>query len=238
MTCRIRIFAVLAVLAAAAHADEAAVRATLSRVFPNSAAPAVAKTPVPGLFEAAVDGQIFYITEDGRHLLGGPLIDTRTQRNLTDARLAQINKIPFDTLNPKLAISWVKGSGARKLAVFEDPDCPYCKALEKTLKDIDDVTIYVYLYPIDQLHPDAAAKSRAVWCAPDRARAWADAMHTGAVPSGAATTCADPIAEIAAVAKRYRINGTPTMVLADGTRLVGAVPRAQLEAELQRASRP
>jgi len=224
-------------LVTAVHADEGAVRTTLQRMFPNGEAPAVAKTPVAGLFEAAVDGQVFYVTEDGRYLLGGPLIDTQTRRNLTDARLAQINRIPFDTLNTELAISWVKGSGARKLAIFEDPDCPYCKALEKTLKDIDDLTVYVFLYPIDQLHPQAAAKSRAIWCAPDRAEAWAEVMETGAVPEGRAG-CADPIAEIAAFAKKHRISGTPTTVLADGTRLVGAVPRAKLEAELQRASRP
>lgn len=229
--------AAAAMLATAAHADEAAIRTTVQRMFPNDGAPAIASTPIHGLFEVAIDGQIFYVTEDGAYLLGGPLIDTRGRRNLTDARLAEFNKIPFDTLNTKLAISWVKGSGARKLAIFEDPDCPYCKTLESTLKEIDDLTAYVFLYPIDQLHPEAAAKSRAVWCAPDRAKAWADVMRTGAVPPGAAK-CADPIAEIAAFAKRHRINGTPTMVLADGTRLVGAVPRAQLEAELKRASKP
>ncbi|MEO7852197.1 MAG: DsbC family protein, partial [Rubrivivax sp.] len=104
-------------------------------------------------------------------------------------------------------------------------------------KEVDNITVYVFLFPIDQLHPEAAAKSRAVWCAPDRAKAWAEVMQTGKVPAGPAK-CADPIAEIAAFAKQHRINGTPTMVLADGTRLVGAMPRAQLEAELQRASKP
>ncbi|MDZ7855767.1 DsbC family protein [Sphaerotilus sp.] len=224
-------------LATAAYADEAAVRATVQRLFPNAEAPTVASTPIPGLLEAAVDGQVFYVTEDGRYLLGGPLVDVRAKRNLTDARLAQINRIAFDTLDTRLAISWVQGSGARKLAIFEDPDCPYCKALETTLKEIDDLTVYVFLYPIDQLHPEAAAKSRAVWCAPDRTKAWAEVMRAGVAPVGTAN-CADPIAEIAAFAKRHRINGTPTLVLADGTRLVGAVPRAQLEAELRRASKP
>jgi thiol:disulfide interchange protein DsbC len=229
--------AAAAMLITGAHADEVAVRTSVQRMFPDTEAPTIAKTPVPGLFEAAVGGRIFYVTEDDSHVLGGPLIDTRTKHNLTEARLAQINKIPFDTLNTKLAITWVNGSGARKLAIFEDPDCPYCKVLEKTLKEVDNLTVYVYLFPIDQLHPEAAAKSRAVWCAPDRAKAWADVMQTGAVPAGSAK-CDDSIAQIAAIAKQHRINGTPTMVLADGTRLVGAVPRAQLEAELQRASKP
>jgi thiol:disulfide interchange protein DsbC len=237
MAKRFLAFAAAAMLVVTVHADETAVRTTMQRMFPDDGAPAIAETPVRGLYEVAIDGQIFYVTEDGAYLLGGPLIDTRGRRNLTDARLAELNKIPFDKLNTKLAISWVKGSGARKLAIFEDPDCPYCKALETTLNEVDDLTVYVFLYPIDQLHPEAAAKSRAVWCAPDRTKAWADVMRNGAVPSGAAK-CADPIAEIAAFAKRHRINGTPTMVLADGTRLVGAVPRKQLEAELQRASKP
>lgn len=238
MKYRIQAFAVTALLVTSAHADEAAVQATVRRVLPdNQVPPLITKTPVAGLFEVTVDSQIFYVTEDGRHLLGGPLIDTLSKRNLTDVRMAQINRIPFDTLDKTLAISWVKGNGARKLAIFEDPDCPYCKVLEKTLKEMDNLTIYVYLFPIDQLHPEAAAKSRAVWCAPDRAKAWADIMQTGIVPKTAAR-CPDPIAEIAAFAQRHRISGTPTMVLEDGTRLVGAIPRAQLEAELQRASKP
>lgn len=238
MKYRIQAFAVTALLVTSAYADEAAVQATVRRVLPdNRVPPLIAKTPVGGLFEVTVDSQIFYVTEDGRHLLGGPLIDTVNKRNLTDVRMAQINRIPFETLDKTLAISWVKGNGARKLAIFEDPDCPYCKALEKTLKEMDNLTVYVFLFPIDQLHPEAAAKSRAVWCAPDRAKAWADIMHTGVVPKTTAR-CADPIAEIAAFAQRHRISGTPTMVLEDGTRVVGAIPRAQLEAELQRASKP
>ena len=225
----------LALLVNVAHADEAAVRATVKRMLPIAEAPAITNTPVPGLLEVAADGKVFYVTEDGRYVLAGPLFDAQTSRNLTASRLAEINRIPFETLDTKLAISWVKGSGARKLAIFEDPDCPYCKALEKTLESIDDVTVYVFLYPIDSLHPQAAAKSRAVWCAPDRAGAWAEVMQTGTLPT-APKNCADPIAEIAAFAKRNRINGTPTMVLADGTRLVGAVPRERLESELDRAS--
>jgi len=131
------------------------------------------------------------------------------------------------------AIKRVKGNGARRIAIFEDPDCPYCRVLEQTLKGIDNLTVYVFLFPIDQLHPEAAAKSLAVWCAPDRAKAWDEVMRTGAVPAGS-PQCANPMADIAGFAKRHRINSTPT----DGRRLVGAVPRAQLEMELQRAAKP
>ncbi|MDH5539025.1 MAG: DsbC family protein, partial [Rhizobacter sp.] len=171
-----------------------------------------------------------------RYIVGGPLLDVAANRNLTEARLEQLNAIPFESLNLDWAIKLVKGKGGRKIAIFEDPDCPFCKALEKTLMEIDDLTMYVFLYPIDQLHPEAAAKSRAVWCAPDRAKAWGEIMRSGTVPGGPAT-CADPIANIADFAKAHRISGTPTMVLADGRRLVGAVPRAQLEQALQEAGK-
>ncbi len=225
----------LASLAAAAQADDAAVRATLQKAFPQRPIQGIQKTPVPGLVEAAVGGQVLYVTEDGRFILGGPLIDVAANRNLTDARLEQVNAIPFDSLNLDWSIKLVRGKGERRIAIFEDPDCPYCKALEETLRKVDNLTIHVFLFPIDQLHPQAAAKSRAVWCAPDRAKAWDEIMRSGTVPAGPAD-CAHPIADIAAFAARHRINGTPTSILADGRRLVGAVPLAQLEQALQKAA--
>lgn len=155
--------------AGAVHADDAAVRATLQRVFPNSPVQAIAKTPIPGVLETAIEGQVFYISEDGRYILGAPLIDARTNCNLTEASVAQVNAIPFDKLTLEWAIKWVKGTGARRIAIFEDPDCPYRRTLEQTLKSVDNLTVYIFLYPIDRIHPDAAAKSRAVWRAPDRA---------------------------------------------------------------------
>lgn len=228
--------ALLAASTVAAQADDAAVRATLQRTFPQSPIQGITKTPVPGLVEAAVGGRVVYVTEDGLYVLGGPLIDVNAKRNLTEARLEQLNAIPFDSLNLGWAIKIVKGKGTRRIAIFEDPDCPYCKALEKTLQDVDDLTMYVFLYPIDQLHPEAAAKSRAVWCSKDRGKAWTEIMRSGAVPAGPAD-CANPIAKIVDFANQHRINGTPTTILADGRRVVGAVSREQLEMELQRAAR-
>lgn len=228
----VTMIAAAATVATAARADEAAVRATLQRAFPRSSIESISKTPIPGVLEAAVEGQVFYVTEDGRYILGGPLLDAKTDRNLTEARLEQINAIAFDSLPLEWAIKRVKGSGARKIAIFEDPDCPYCKVLEQTLADMDDLTVYVFLFPIEQIHPDAPAKSRAVWCAKDRAKAWDEAMRTGIAP-GSATDCDNPIAKINEFAKRHRITGTPTTILADGRRLVDAVPRAELEALLR-----
>lgn len=225
-----------ATLVATAHADEAAVRATLQRSFPQSPIQSISKSPVPGLVEAVIGGQILYLTEDGRYLLGGPLFDVKADRNLSEARLEQVNAIPFDSLTLGWAIKRVKGNGARRIAIFEDPDCPYCRVLEQTLTSIDNLTVYVFLFPIDQLHPEAAAKSLAVWCAPDPAKAWDEVMRTGAVPAGV-PRCSNPMANIADFAKRHRISSTPTTILEDGRHLVGTVPRAQLERELQRAAK-
>lgn len=227
---------VAAAVTAAASADEVAVRAALQRAFPQSPIQSISKTPIPGVLEAAIDGKIFYVTAEGRYILGGPLVDVKANRNLTEARLEQINAIPFGSLPLEWAFKRVKGTGARKIAIFEDPDCPYCKALEQTLAGMDNLTVYVFLYPIEQLHPDAAAKSRAVWCAKDRVKAWDEVMRTGLAPANA-VECDNPIAKIINFAKRHGITGTPTTILADGRRLVGAVPRAELEAQLQKAAK-
>lgn len=219
----------------AARADDTAARATLQRAFPRSPIQGISKTPVPGVLEAAIEGQVFYITEDGRYILGGPLLDVRADRNLTEARLEQINAIPFDSLPLDWAIKRVKGNGARRIAIFEDPDCQYCKVLEQTLARMDNLTVYVFLYPIEQIPPEATARSRAVWCARDRVKAWDEVMRTGIAP--AAADCDYPIGKIVEFAKRHRITGTPTTILADGRRLVGAVPRTELEAQLQQAAK-
>ena len=228
--------AVIAALATSVSADEQAVRATLTAVFPQTPIEGVAQTPSAGLFEATVDGRIYYITSDGRYILGGPLIDTRTRVNLTAARLEQVNAIPWKSLPLDLAIKRVKGAGTRRIAIFEDPDCPYCKILEKTLTDIDDVTIYVLLYPIASLHPQAVERSEAIWCAKDRGRAWDEALHRGVVPSEVAT-CETPIAKLAAFGQQHHITGTPTIFLSDGRRVVGSVPKAELEQQMLRAAK-
>jgi thiol:disulfide interchange protein DsbC len=227
----------LAVVALAAVADEAAVRQTLARVFPQSEVKGVAPTPVAGLFEAAVDDRIYYVSGDGRYVLGGPLVDALNKTNLTEARLAKLNAIPWASLPLDLAIRRVVGAGTRRIAIFEDPDCPYCKQLEQTLAGVGDLTIYVLLYPLDDLHPRATQKSRAVWCAKDRAKAWEEVMRSGVAPANAGT-CDNPVATIAEFGRRHRISGTPTIILADGRRLVGAVPREQLEKELSRVEKP
>ena len=130
----------------------------------------------------------------------------------------------------------VKGNGSRKLVVFSDVDCPYCKQLErKELTNITDVTIYTFLYPIDQLHPDAANKSRSIWCATNREKAWTDwilkdQLHT--------TTgkCEVPLEKVGELARKFGITGTPALIFSDGKKIPGAVPYKEIERYLQAAS--
>lgn len=224
----------LATLATAATADEQAVRATLAATFPQTPIESVAATPA-GLFEAALDGRVYYVTPDGRYILGGPLVDAKTRVNLTAIRMEQINAIAWNKLPLDLAIKRVKGTGARRIAIFEDPDCPYCKALEKTLSEVDDLTVYVLLFPIASLHPQATEKSKAVWCAKDRGKAWEEAVAGNAVPATGAA-CETPLGTLADFAQRHRISGTPTIFLSDGRRIVGAVSKPDLERQMLRAA--
>ncbi len=138
-------------------------------------------------------------------------------------------KLPLD-----LAFKKVKGNGERKLIVFSDVDCPFCAKLEQELKSIDNVTIYTFLYPIDQLHPDAARKSRLIWCAPDRQKAWDAFFETGALPDNKGD-CDNPVAKLAELGARYKVSATPTMMFADGSIVPGALPAQRLEAELKTA---
>ena len=233
---RLTAVTLLATLVTSASADERAVRATLAATFPQTVVQGIAETPFAGLFEAAIDGRVYYVSSDGRYILGGPLFDTKTGVNLTETRLAKIDAIPWDSLPLDLAIKRVKGAGTRRIAIFEDPDCPYCKALEKTLGDMDDVTVYVLLFPIAALHPQATDKSKAIWCAKDRGKAWDEAVRTGVAPADSGS-CDNPIAKLAAFARQHRITGTPTSILANGRRVVGALPRAELERQMLLAAR-
>jgi thiol:disulfide interchange protein DsbC len=147
--------------------------------------------------------------------------------------LRQLNHVSWETLPFELAFKRVKGSGTRKFAIFADADCPYCKRLEGEIKQLDDVTIYTFLYPLDQLHPDAARKSTLIWCAPDRAKAWDEYFETGVLPKNKGD-CATPIQETTRLGERMRVTATPTMVFADGSVVPGAIPLAQLESEINR----
>ncbi len=217
--------------------DEVAVKAAVEKKFPGMKIDSLQKTQYGELYEAVMEGnQIFYTDKNANYILVGNLIDAKTQRNVTEARMRDLTQVKFDTLPLAWAIKQVKGNGKRKMAVFSDPDCPFCKRLDAELAKVTDVTIYIFLYPIASLHPQSADKARAVWCASDRVKAWEDLMQKGIVPQTGGK-CENPVEKIAELGSRLKVNGTPTIIFADGMRVPGMVPAANLE-KLLNGERP
>jgi thiol:disulfide interchange protein DsbC len=186
----------------------------------------VNKTPMAGLFEVRVGTDLYYADADGNFLIHGSLIDAKQQRNLTEERQEKLLAVPFDSLPLKDAFTVVRGNGKRKIAIFEDPNCPYCKHFERDLQKIDNVTVYMFLYPI--LGPDSDDKSRNLWCAKDRTGAWLDWMLRGKVAPDAKCDIA-AITRNVEFGRKYKVTGTPTMFLADGRRVPGAIPAQDIE---------
>jgi thiol:disulfide interchange protein DsbC len=208
-------------------AQEATLRKNLAERLPNlPKIDEISKTPMNGLYEVRMGADVMYADAEGNFLIQGALIDVKQKRNLTEERIEKLSAIPFDQLPLKNAFTQVRGNGKRKLAVFADPNCGYCKRFEKDLQKLDNVTIYHLLYPI--LGEDSKTKSKNIWCAKDKAKAWNDWMLNGTAP---ATATCDNAAVDANVefGKKQRITGTPTLLFADGTRVPGAVPLAQVE---------
>jgi thiol:disulfide interchange protein DsbC len=233
---KFRIASVLAILgmgsATAVLADEAAIRRNLAERIPQlRQIDEVTKSPVPGLYELRVNGsEIFYVDSEANFLIQGNLIDTKQRRNLTEERIDKLTAIAFDQLPVKDAFTIVRGNGKRKLAVFEDPNCGYCKRFERDLQKVDNVTISMYLYPI--LKGDSPEKSAAVWCSKDKAKVWQDYMvRDTALPAFQQATGCDTaaISRNLEFGKKYKITGTPTLIFADGSRVPGAIGAAQVE---------
>jgi thiol:disulfide interchange protein DsbC len=229
------LFAALACLmfgmALSATAGEAENRKNLAARIPQFAKiDEVTKAPIPGLYEVRVNGfEIFYTDEQGNYLLQGNLIDVKERKNLTEERVEKLSQVAFDKLPAKDAIKIVRGNGKRRLAVFADPNCGYCKQFERDLTKIDNVTIQLFLYPV--LGPDSVVKSRNIWCAKDKAKSWDDWMQRGVAPAAAEcdTTALTRNREFG---QKYNITGTPTLIFSDGTRAPGAIPAAQVEKQL------
>jgi thiol:disulfide interchange protein DsbC len=214
-------------LATAVQAQEAAIRKNLGDRVPQlGKIDEVSKSPIPGLFELRIGTELFYSDAEGNYLVQGSIIDTRQQRNITEERQEKLLAIDFGTLPLKDAFTIVRGNGKRKLAIFEDPNCGYCKRFERELQKIDNVTVHMFLYPI--LGPDSTDKSRNLWCAKDRSAAWQDWMLRNK-PAAAAQCDTAAIARNVDFGHKYRITGTPTLILADGTRVPGALAAEQVE---------
>jgi thiol:disulfide interchange protein DsbC len=215
-------------------AEAQSVKRLLEERFPGVQIKHIAKTAYLGLYEAMFDDQMMYTDAKVSYVFVGAVYDAKTRTNLTEQQTRKINRVAWDQLPLNLAIKKVKGDGSRKLAIFSDADCPFCARLEETLKNVNDVTLYTFLYPIDQLHPDAARKSRMIWCSEDKVKAWDAFFDNGALPTNAGD-CDNPVAATQALGQKLRVSATPTLVFADGTVVPGAVPQATLESELVRA---
>jgi thiol:disulfide interchange protein DsbC len=228
-------------LSGVAQADEAAIRSGIANKVPQATIESVTKTPYLGLYEVVFDGQLVYTDENFTYVIDGNIIDTKSMTNMTAVRQRDLDELklkklafPFENLPFELAIKKVKGDGSRKIAVFSDPDCPYCKRLEGALVNVDNVTIYVFLYPLVALHPKAPDVARAIWCSGDRVKAWDEYMLKGVVPK-ATGTCANPVDKLVEFGKSKQISGTPTIFFADGKRVPGAIPVDQIEDNLAKA---
>jgi len=189
----------------------------------------ITPSPIPGLFEVQINNEILYTDSTAKYLIQGEMIDLATGSNLTAKRQEDVNRIKWSELPQANAIKIVRGNGSRQIAVFSDPNCGYCKRLERTLQQLDNVTIYNYLIPI--LSADSALKSKQIWCATDQQKAWNDWMLANITPSGK-SDCANPIDKNMAIAKTYGINGTPTIFFTDGSRFPGAVQLSDIEKKL------
>lgn len=220
----------------AAQANEATIRKVLSGKFPEAKIASIKKTPYSGLFEVYMDGQLVYIDANAQYIFLGDVIDVNKRVNLSQARLASLNTVPLNQLPLNNALKMVKGKGERKLVVFSDADCPFCRKFEEELKKVDNITVYTFLFPIEGLHPKAVQTSRQIWCAPDKNKAWDDYMTSGKIPSNDGK-CNNPINENMALGNKLNINGTPTIILANGQRIPGMVPAAKLEEMLAMAAR-
>ena len=227
----------LTLCATTATAQEAAIRKNLPERLPNlPKIDEVTKSVIPGLWEVRIGTELLYTDEQGQYLIQGELIDLRARVNLTQQRIDKLTAFDFDKLPLKDAIAIKQGKGTRKMAVFVDPNCGYCKRFERDVANLKDVTVYIYLYPI--LGPDSQTKSRDIWCAKDPAGAWRDWMLANKLPSSAPARCDfAAIERNVELGRKHRVNGTPATVFEDDSRLPGAVPGEQLEKQLVQAAR-
>jgi thiol:disulfide interchange protein DsbC len=225
-------------LLGAAHAGEAEIRKNLADRLPDlGKIDEVRKAAMAGLYEVRVGTELYYSDENGNYFIEGHLVDTRTGANLTEERIAKLTAIDFSTLPLKDAMVWKQGDGSRKLVVFADPNCGYCKKLEREIRQVKDITIYTFLLPI--LGADSTEKSRNIWCAKDPARTWIDWMVDGKLPPRMMGDCdASALQRNSAMGRKYKVNGTPALVFEDGKRLAGAPGMEQLEKSLVAAKKP
>lgn len=222
----------VACLAQATYAQEAVIRKTLAERLPDfPKIDEVNKTAIPGLYEVRIGSEILYTDEHADHVIQGNIIDTKTRSDLTQARIDKITAIDFASLPLKDALVWKQGTGARKIVVFADPNCGYCKKFETDMQQVKDVTVYTFLYPI--LGGDSPEKAKNIWCAKDNGQVWRDWMIHGSPAPRSMGPCDDSVLQRnVALGKKFRVNGTPSIVFEDGKRVPGALPPSEVEKQL------
>lgn len=223
-------------LAVPAHAQqEERIKAELKKFAPEATVDSVRKTSYGNLYEIVTSGDIYYTDETGSFIVSGPLIDLKSKTNVTEMRLRTINAVKWSELPLDDAIKITRGNGSRKIAIFEDPNCGYCKRFERDLIGVTDITVYVFLYPI--LAADSVEKSKAIWCNADKGKAWLDHMVKDGQISGD-TKCVNPIDKNLALGRGKRVAGTPTIIFENGDRVPGAMTLADFEKKLAEAKNP
>lgn len=222
-----------------AFADNATdmLKHTLQSRYPATAFSEVKQSPVSGLYEVIMGRNIAYTDSTGKYMLFGHIFDMANQKDLTADELNSINKVDVSKLPLENAIKTVHGNGKRVMYVFSDPECPFCKRIEPELSKIDNVTIYTFPFPIESLHPGTTEVSKRIWCSKDKSAAWHQMLTTGTLPDNAKNDdCKDPIAANAQLGAKLGVNGTPTLIFANGAIVPGAAPAAEIEKHLDAAS--
>jgi len=232
MASLLTILSLAAVTSFAETTQEAAVRKLVAvRLGENATIDSVKKTPYAGLYEVRFNGDILYTDQKAQYIFSGHVIDAETNQDFTKERLDEINKIVFSDLPLDLAVKVVKGNGTRSIAIFEDPNCGYCKQFRRTLQGIDNLTVYTFMYNI--LSPESSVKSKNIWCMPDHGKAWDDWMLNSKAPAPAPDSCTtSPNEQVLALGRKLKITGTPSIFFMDGSRIPGAVDAKGLEAKL------
>jgi thiol:disulfide interchange protein DsbC len=227
----------LAFFTAAAAANEAAIRKALEAKIGTAKIESIQPSPIAGVFEVLVrtasGPQILYTDATGTHLIDGSIHLIASGRDLTEERLRKLTAIKFDDLPLDQAVKIQRGAGRRVLVMFSDPYCPYCQQFEKALLKIDDITVYVFMYPV--IRPQNADHSKAVWCSPDRAKAWLELAIQHKRPAAAAD-CDNPVEKNLELGRSLRVNSTPTLFFANGDKVAGGLPAADLQNLLDQAA--
>jgi thiol:disulfide interchange protein DsbC len=226
----VALFLALSQLPTAASAQESQIKKILMERIPQfPKIEEVTRSPMNGLYEIRVEGdEIYYSDAEANFLIQGNLIDTKTRKNITEERIDKLTAIDFNSLPFKDTIKIVQGNGKRHIAVFEDPNCGYCKRFERDLQKVDNLTVHLFLYPV--LGQDSIEKSKKIWCSKDPAKAWKDWMQKETLPSPAQATCDTQVLNrTVEFGRKRKINGTPTIITSEGVRVPGAINTAQME---------